>query len=85
MQHSKSKLIALDSDPVTLRQIAQTAGQWYEVFTTSSARQAIAWLREKQSISVLISEHVTQKVDGSRLLKTAQVEFPEIRRIVMLS
>ncbi len=87
MQHSshRKKLVSLDIDRGVLAQIAKLAANWFDVLGTVDVRQAQHWLEQHDDVAVFVTDHATQRASGCDLLKLAQSQFPEVRRIVMTS
>jgi DNA-binding NtrC family response regulator len=79
----RPKLIALDEDAATLREIERIATPWFDVLSTRDTRQAIAWVANDPSVEAVITEQVLSSSTGVTILESIRTMKSEVRRILI--
>jgi len=80
---SKPKLIALDYDLSTLRDVAAVMTPWFEVLRIREPMKAIATIESDKTIAAIITEQVLPQASGIDLLETIRTRAPGIRRVLL--
>jgi ActR/RegA family two-component response regulator len=76
-------LIVVEDDAEVLREITHALETRFTVRTTSSMRQALAWLQTDASVTVVIAGQVLRSGMGIDLLESARLVRPEVRRVLI--
>ncbi len=77
------KLIALDSDEKTLREIAETVSPNFETIRVRNPQLALNLCEDEPLVRVLVTEHVVHPQTGQSLLEVVRLRYPSIRRVML--
>ncbi len=80
---NRYKLIALDSDEKTLREIAETTGPLFETLRVRDPQVALNLCEDEPLVRVIVTEHVVHQQTGQSLLEVACRCSPHIRRVML--
>jgi ActR/RegA family two-component response regulator len=79
------KLVALDGDLSTLREIADAVGDHFVVVPCRDVLRAIGVIETDAAVRVVVTEHVMYAASGTSLLETVRARKPHVRRVMLTS
>lgn len=81
----KPKLIALDHDVSSLREIAATLTPWFDVLRFREPMKVMALVQsdDSSSIGAIVTEQVLPQASGVDLLESIRSLRPQIRRVLV--
>jgi DNA-binding NtrC family response regulator len=79
----KSKLIALDHDLQSLRDVAAAMTPWYDVVRLREPMKVVELLQADANVAVVVTEQVLPTGSGVSLLESARTLRPDVRRVLM--
>jgi ActR/RegA family two-component response regulator len=83
MRHQPRRIIHLDNDDQTARQVARVFGGAFHVIQVQNPRRVIGLMEIEQSIVAVITEQVLRSGDGVELLASVRTFRPHVRRVML--
>jgi len=74
----RGRLLIVDDEPLVLRSIKLTVGRQYDVAFASSARQAMALLRDGPDFDLILCDVLMPEVSGVDLYREVEAAWPEL-------
>src|SRR5688572_13430766 len=83
VQQTKRKLVSCDTDPKTLREIADAASALFEVLQHRDPAAAMAAVLGNASVSVIVASHQLVPGDNVSLLDAVKLKRPDVWRVFL--
>ena len=79
----KRKLIALDYDMNSLREVAAALAPWFDVLRFREPLKVMSLIQADDSIAAIVTEQVLPKASGVDLLESIRTLRPQVRRVLV--
>jgi ActR/RegA family two-component response regulator len=83
MRHQPRRIIHLDNDDPTARQVARVFGGVFHVIQVQNPHRVMALLEIESNIAAVITEQVLRSGQGVELLETIRTFRPHVRRVML--